>query len=102
VADVAVELYGARAGVLRGTWRTFALLPDPAAVLKFGIDSAMADERKALFRSDDSLPLTGVPDFCLRSWLLPRKLAHPVTGAAYSSRSDPHPRGPSACGTLAL
>jgi serine/threonine-protein kinase HipA len=39
MADLAVELYGTRAGVLRGTWRTFDFLPDPAAVVKFGIDS---------------------------------------------------------------
>jgi serine/threonine-protein kinase HipA len=39
MADLVVELYGTRAGVLRGTWRTFDFLPDPAAVVKFGIDS---------------------------------------------------------------
>ena len=41
MADLAVELYGTRAGVLRGTWRNFDFLPDPAAVAKFGIDSAV-------------------------------------------------------------
>lgn len=39
MADLAVELYGTRAGVLRGTWRTFDFVPDPVAVVKFGIDS---------------------------------------------------------------
>ena len=71
-------------------------LPDPAAVVKFGIDSPMAGERKARFRSDDSLSLTAVLDFCLRSWALLRTLAQPATGATHSSKSDPHPRGPSA------
>jgi serine/threonine-protein kinase HipA len=39
MADLVVELYGTRAGVLAGTWRTFDFLPDPAAVARFGIDS---------------------------------------------------------------
>ena len=39
MADLVVELYGTRAGVLTGTWRTFDFLPDPAAVARFGIDS---------------------------------------------------------------
>ncbi|MGH3207596.1 MAG: type II toxin-antitoxin system HipA family toxin [Trebonia sp.] len=39
MADLVVELYGARAGVLRGTWRTFDFLSDPAAAVEFGIDS---------------------------------------------------------------
>ena len=39
MGDLVVELYGTRAGVLRGTWRTFDFLPDPAAVTRFGIDS---------------------------------------------------------------
>ena len=39
MADLIVELYGTRAGVLSGTWRTFDFLPDPAAVSRFGIDS---------------------------------------------------------------
>jgi serine/threonine-protein kinase HipA len=39
MADLLVELYGTRAGVLTGTWRTFDFLPDAAAVTRFGIDS---------------------------------------------------------------
>jgi serine/threonine-protein kinase HipA len=39
MAELVVEVYGTRAGVLRGTWRTFDFLPDSAAVVKFGIDS---------------------------------------------------------------
>ena len=39
MADLVVELYGTRAGSLRGTWRTFDFLPDPAVVARFGIDS---------------------------------------------------------------
>jgi serine/threonine-protein kinase HipA len=39
MADLVVELYGTRAGVLSGTWRTFDFLPDAAAVERFGIDS---------------------------------------------------------------
>lgn len=39
MADLVVELYGTRAGVLTGTWRTFDFLPDAAAVTRFGIDS---------------------------------------------------------------
>jgi serine/threonine-protein kinase HipA len=39
MADLVVELYGTRAGVLAGTWRTFDFLPDAAAVTRFGIDS---------------------------------------------------------------
>jgi serine/threonine-protein kinase HipA len=39
VADLVVELYGMRIGVLAGPWRTCDFLPDPAAVAKFGIDS---------------------------------------------------------------
>jgi hypothetical protein len=31
MADLVVELYGTRAGVLAGTWRTFDFLPDGAA-----------------------------------------------------------------------
>ena len=39
MADLVVELYGTRAGLLRGTWRTFDFVPNPAAVARFGIDS---------------------------------------------------------------
>lgn len=39
MADLVVELYGTRVGVLNGTWRAFDFLPDPAAVARFGIDS---------------------------------------------------------------
>jgi serine/threonine-protein kinase HipA len=39
MADLVVELYGTRAGVLAGTWRDFDFLPDPAAAIRFGIDS---------------------------------------------------------------
>ena len=39
MADLVVELYGTRAGALKGTWRTFDFLPDRAAVTMFGIDS---------------------------------------------------------------
>lgn len=39
MADLVVELYGTRAGVLSGTWRTFDFLPDAAAVARFGLDS---------------------------------------------------------------
>jgi serine/threonine-protein kinase HipA len=39
MGDLIVELYGTRAGVLTGTWRTFDFLPDAAAVTRFGIDS---------------------------------------------------------------
>lgn len=41
MADLVVELYGTRAGVLSGTWRTFDFLPDPAVVARFGLDSPM-------------------------------------------------------------
>jgi serine/threonine-protein kinase HipA len=39
MADLVVELYGTPAGCLRGTWRSFDFLTDPAAVARFGIDS---------------------------------------------------------------
>jgi serine/threonine-protein kinase HipA len=39
MASLVVELYGTRAGVLAGPWRTFDFLPDAAAVTRFGIDS---------------------------------------------------------------
>jgi serine/threonine-protein kinase HipA len=41
MADLVVELYGTRAGVLIGTWRDFDFLPDPAAAIRFGIDSSV-------------------------------------------------------------
>ena len=41
MADLAVELYGTRAGVLSGPWRTFDFVPDPEAVARFGIDSSV-------------------------------------------------------------
>ena len=52
MADLVVELYGARAGVLTGTWRTFDFLPDPAAVARFGLDSLILSV---------AIPLTVVP-----------------------------------------
>jgi serine/threonine-protein kinase HipA len=39
MADLIVEVYGTRTGVLTGTWRTFDFVPDQAAVTRFGIDS---------------------------------------------------------------
>jgi serine/threonine-protein kinase HipA len=51
MADLVVELYGTRVGVLSGTWRTFDFLPDPAAVARFGIDSTILSV---------SIPLTAV------------------------------------------
>jgi serine/threonine-protein kinase HipA len=39
MADLVVDLYGTRAGVLSGPWRTFDFVPDPAAAARFGIDS---------------------------------------------------------------
>ena len=39
MADLIVDLYGKRVGTLKGPWRTFDFLPDPAAVAEFGIDS---------------------------------------------------------------
>ena len=41
MGDLVVELYGQRLGVLRGNWRTFDLIPDPAAALHFGLDSTV-------------------------------------------------------------
>jgi serine/threonine-protein kinase HipA len=41
MADLVVELYGTRAGVLSGPWRTFDFVPDPAAAARFGIDSTV-------------------------------------------------------------
>jgi serine/threonine-protein kinase HipA len=39
MADLIVDLYGRQVGTLKGPWRTFDFLPDPAAVAEFGIDS---------------------------------------------------------------
>jgi serine/threonine-protein kinase HipA len=52
MADLVVELYGTRAGVLAGTRRTFDFLPDGAAVTRFGIDSPVLSA---------TIPLTVVP-----------------------------------------
>jgi serine/threonine-protein kinase HipA len=41
MADLVVDLYGTRAGVLSGPWRTFDFVPDPAAATRFGIDSTV-------------------------------------------------------------
>jgi serine/threonine-protein kinase HipA len=41
MADLIVELYETRAGVLAGPWRTFDFVPDPAAAARFGIDSTI-------------------------------------------------------------
>jgi len=52
MADLVVELYGTRVGVLRGPWRTFDFLTDPTAVAEFGIDSQILSV---------AIPLTVVP-----------------------------------------
>jgi serine/threonine-protein kinase HipA len=52
MADLVVELHGTRVGTLIGTWRTFDIRIDPAAVLKFGIDSLILSV---------AIPLTAVP-----------------------------------------
>lgn len=52
MADLTVELYGVRVGVLTGPWRTFDFLTDPAAVAEFGIDSQILSV---------AIPLTVVP-----------------------------------------
>lgn len=52
MADLIVELYGTRVGVLAGPWRTFDFLPAPAAVSEFGIDSQILSM---------AIPLTVVP-----------------------------------------
>lgn len=41
MSELVVELYGQRLGVLRGDWRTFDLVPDPSAALRFGVDSTV-------------------------------------------------------------
>lgn len=51
MADLVVELYGTRVGVLVGPWRTFDFVPDPAAVDTFGLDSTILSA---------SIPLTAV------------------------------------------
>lgn len=52
MADLVVELYGTRVGTLVGTWRTFDIRIDPAAVQTFGIDSPILSV---------AIPLTAVP-----------------------------------------
>lgn len=39
MGDLVVELYEQRLGTLRGDWRSLDLIPDPAAALRFGLDS---------------------------------------------------------------
>ena len=39
MADLVVELYGTRIGTLKGTWRSFDIQIDPAAVRNFGLDN---------------------------------------------------------------
>ena len=41
MGDLVVELYGQRLGRLSGDWRTFDLIPDPAAARHFGLDSTV-------------------------------------------------------------
>ena len=41
MADLVVELYGTRAGILTGTWRTFDFLPDEAAITRFVLLSSL-------------------------------------------------------------
>lgn len=52
MAELAVELYGTRVGVLSGPWQTFDFITDPAAVERFGIDSEILSL---------AIPLTAVP-----------------------------------------
>lgn len=52
MADLVVELYGTRVGVLTGPWRTFDFVTDPGAVAEFGIDSTVLSA---------AIPLTAVP-----------------------------------------
>ncbi|HEX6521805.1 MAG TPA: HipA domain-containing protein [Streptosporangiaceae bacterium] len=53
MADLIVELYGTRIGVLAGpSWRTFDFVTDPEAVAEFGIDSQILSV---------AIPLTVVP-----------------------------------------
>jgi hypothetical protein len=59
MADLVVELYGTRVGVLSGTWRTFDFLPAPAAVARSGIDSPILSvailPRGSVSNTDSSL-----------------------------------------------
>lgn len=52
MADLVVELYGVRLGVLTGTWRTFDFVSAPGAVEGFGIDSPILSV---------AVPLAAVP-----------------------------------------
>ncbi|GAA4843042.1 hypothetical protein GCM10023221_21450 [Luteimicrobium xylanilyticum] len=52
MADLVVELYGTRVGMLVGPWRTFDFLPEPAAVERFGLDSPILSV---------SIPLVAAP-----------------------------------------
>jgi serine/threonine-protein kinase HipA len=52
VADLIVELYGKRVGVLAGPWRTFDFVTNLDAVAEFGIDSPVLSV---------AIPLTAVP-----------------------------------------
>jgi hypothetical protein len=61
MADLVVELYRARVGVLAGTWRAFDFLPDPAAVARFGIDSPILSVQPGQFALDAPVPQRGLP-----------------------------------------
>jgi hypothetical protein len=52
MADLLVELYGTRVGMLSGPWRTFDFLATSDAVVAFGIDSQILSM---------AIPLTVVP-----------------------------------------
>jgi serine/threonine-protein kinase HipA len=52
MADLVVELYGTRVGVLAGTGRGFDFVTAPAAVDAFGLDSSILSV---------AIPLTAVP-----------------------------------------
>jgi serine/threonine-protein kinase HipA len=52
MADLVVELYGTRIGVLRGSWRSFDFLTSPEAVARFGLDSQILSV---------AIPFTAVP-----------------------------------------
>jgi serine/threonine-protein kinase HipA len=51
MADLVVELYGTKVGVLAGPWRTFDFLTDPTAVDIFGLNSTILSA---------AIPLTAV------------------------------------------